>query len=603
MLEASLANGYAISSNEIVHDLLPLVNLERGNNVVRLACGYDVAFLAEGELRNHHAHCRKLPKRATALNVHKVNWTNKLVLSKNDECEHKHIPVVSGSEISSSRMIFIDTGATYDMINRTLVQGRMPQAVRDLIKPTRINTANGKACVREGIRVRTAPWDCVADAVLMDDSPNLNSVGQRVLNADFSFIWIKRLFPCFLSPCCRMIIIFDLLGVIPCYSTCMENFDQTMLGSFELNENAFRKTCGIIVEPDGRITLDLAPVPDMPVSSYEPRVVDPLASDLVDRMQIVHTRREDRNAKRFLTLLQSAVDCWPIVNRRITRDLDTDLTIADEIVVGMTRSGLYRSLPLGVNRIRTIFVADPKVKQAYANRPQAPSMMVMVEADDEEGDLSQNNTHQLYEDTITDKDGEFDIEDVYEIDWATPATDVVGEEAEADIVPSDVDGTDYAEAEDPPPVPTADNSEVSNLREKLYAKTKQHCLTHTPFNKFCQGCMAKARDKPHYKGSFDKKDDKEGIITMDQMTVTEVNQPLGIGGYKYGIIFQHVDTDYWWFVPLRTLSFEESDFHFRNFCKATKSTRKSTLIYCDQQATLKAMAKHFGCAVRHPPPG
>ena len=99
MLEASLANGYAISSNGIVHDLLPLVNQERGNNVTRLACGYDVAFLAEGELRNHHAHCRKLPKRAPALNVHKVNWSNKLILPKGAECEHKHILVVPGSEI------------------------------------------------------------------------------------------------------------------------------------------------------------------------------------------------------------------------------------------------------------------------------------------------------------------------------------------------------------------------------------------------------------------------------------------------------------------------------------------------------------------------
>lgn len=158
MLEAALANSYAISSNGIVHDLLPIVNKERGNNVQRLACGYDVAFLAEGELRNHAAPCRKLRKRATNLNQHKVNWTNKLIQPKGAECAHKHIPVVTGSDISSSRIILIDIGATYDMINRTLVQGRLPQAIRDLIKPTRINTANGKACVREGIRVCTAPW-------------------------------------------------------------------------------------------------------------------------------------------------------------------------------------------------------------------------------------------------------------------------------------------------------------------------------------------------------------------------------------------------------------------------------------------------------------
>ena len=60
-----------------------------------------------------------------------------------------------------------------------------------------------------------------------------------------------------------MIIIFDLHGTIPCYSPCMEEFEQTMLGSFELRENMFRKTCGIMVGADGRIYLDLASVPDV----------------------------------------------------------------------------------------------------------------------------------------------------------------------------------------------------------------------------------------------------------------------------------------------------------------------------------------------------
>ena len=290
------------------------------------------------------------------------------------------------------------------------------------------------------------------------------------------------------------------------------------------------------------------------------------------------------------------------MNRKITRDLDTDLTIADEIVIGMTRSALYRALPLGVNRIRTIFIANPKVKQVYSGRLVMPSMLVM-EADVEEGDPTLAGAANQGTDEFMDGTYEDDVGDVYDLDWTISAMPAEGEEVEADIVPLDVDGADDAAAFEPPPPKPAEESDVFNLREKLYAKSKLHCLTHTPFNKFCQGCMAKARDKPHYKGSFDKKDDKAGIITMEQMTVSEVNQPLGVGGYKYGIIFQRVDIDYWWFVPLRTLSFEESDVHFRNFCKATKSTRKTTLIYCDQQATLKAMAKHFGCAVRHPPPG
>ena len=42
----------------------------------------------------------------------------------------------------------------------------------------------------------------------------------------------------------------------------MEECDQTMLGSFELKGNAFKKECGIVVGSDGEIYLDLADVPD-----------------------------------------------------------------------------------------------------------------------------------------------------------------------------------------------------------------------------------------------------------------------------------------------------------------------------------------------------
>ena len=58
-----------------------------------------------------------------------------------------------------------------------------------------------------------------------------------------------------------MIIIFDLHGVIPIYSPCMETFEETMLGSFELCSNMFRKMCGIYIGDDGIIRLDLMPVP------------------------------------------------------------------------------------------------------------------------------------------------------------------------------------------------------------------------------------------------------------------------------------------------------------------------------------------------------
>ena len=129
-----------------------------------------------------------------------------------------------------------------------------------------------------------------------------------------------------------------------------------------------------------------------------------------------------------------------------------------------------------------------------------PSMLVM-EADAEEGHLTLVGAS--YQGTDEFMDGT--CKDVSDLDWAISAMPAEGEEVEADIVPLDVDGADDAAAIEPPPPKPAEESDVFNLREKLYANSKLHCLTHTPFKKFCQGCMAKARDKPHYKGSFDKK--------------------------------------------------------------------------------------------------
>ena len=170
-----------------------------------------------------------------------------------------------------------------------------------------------------------------------------------------------------------MIIIFDVHGAIPCYSPMMEQFEETMLGSFELNENVFKEMRGIEVNPDGRLLLDLGHVPDFVVTQRMARKfqkpentskdVRGYGISVVDKMEIVHTRREDRNAKRFLTLPGSALDKWSMVTRRVTIGLDSDMVIADEVVRGMSRSGLYRALPLGTDRIKTLFIADNEVRK------------------------------------------------------------------------------------------------------------------------------------------------------------------------------------------------------------------------------------------------
>ena len=216
------------------------------------------------------------------------------------------------------------------MLDKGVAEARFPKFMRELIKATKISTANGKASVDKGVRICSGPWDCATDAILMKNSPNLSSLGQRTMHAGFSFIWIRERFPCFISPCCTMIIIFDLHGVIPIYSPCMETFQETMLGSFELCSNMFRKMCGIYIGDDGIIRLDLMPVPRClsPKAKAEQKrekkrenVVEKGRNQDVpsipagslaggtsfDSKFFVCTRREDRNAKRFVTLPKTAL--------------------------------------------------------------------------------------------------------------------------------------------------------------------------------------------------------------------------------------------------------------------------------------------------------
>lgn len=260
----------------------------------------------------------KLPKKAKNATEDKNNHTAKLVKPRDGEELHRDIPHANGADLSNSRMVLMDTGASYGMLNRALAEGRMPESVRKLIRPADVNTANGKTKVSAGIRIRSGPWDCITDALLLNNSPNPSSVGQRVLNAGFTFIWVRKCFPCLIPQCCGMIIIFDLHGRTPCYSPCMEEFEQTMLGSFELRENMFRNTCGIVVGVDGKIYLDLAAVPDAKTDvgqspsvdvKVDPNSVGDYEGDHdVDKMHVVYTRREGSNAKRFLTLPKAALD-------------------------------------------------------------------------------------------------------------------------------------------------------------------------------------------------------------------------------------------------------------------------------------------------------
>ena len=77
------------------------------------------------------------------------------------------------------------------------------------------------------------------------------------------------------------------------------------------------------------------------------------------------------------------------------------------------------------------------------------------------------------------------------------------------------DGTENVEAvEVDPPGPT--RAEV--------AQSKFHLINHHKFNPDCQGCQAKARDKRHFRYSFDRQAKaNENVVTMDQVTMADVD--------------------------------------------------------------------------------
>jgi hypothetical protein len=113
--------------------------------------------------------------------------------------------------------------------------------------------------------------------------------------------------------------------------------------------------------------------------------------------------------------------------------------------------------------------------------------------------------------------------------------------------------------------PPAESREpITSRRAK--AKTRRHLILHDSLcdpDVDCPGCLAKMRDKPHYKGSLDREDPRfASTITMDQVGLSskrsedgnaEPTEDLGIGGYRYGIVLCKVKEDFWTFKPIRSL--------------------------------------------------
>ena len=95
-----------------------------------------------------------------------------------------------------------------------------------------------------------------------------------------------------------------------------------------------------------------------------------------------------------------------------------------------------------------------------------------------------------------------------------------------------------------PPVPMPANEEEDDvtisrslMRDRKRARTIKHCMTHSPPCRTCEGCLAKARQKKHCKGTFDRGSTENAkTITMDQVAIHDLEHTTRYGGFKYGIV-------------------------------------------------------------------
>ena len=90
---------------------------------------------------------------------------------------------------------------------------------------------------------------------------------------------------------------------------------------------------------------------------------------------------------------------------------------------------------------------------------------------------------------------------------------------------------------------------------------------------------------------------------MDQVGLTDVDGTMGIGNFRYAIVLCKVKEDYWTFHPLKTLSADEADLAFRQFCGGWTTDLAKVLVYCDAHGSLVSVCDSHNVLRRHPPPG
>ena len=64
------------------------------------------------------------------------------------------------------------------------------------------------------------------------------------------------------------------------------------------------------------------------------------------------------------------------------------------------------------------------------------------------------------------------------------------------------------------------------------------------------------------------------IITMDQLTVQDFDYSVGYGGFKNGVVYCSMKTEYWWFVPLRSMGCSDAHASYRQILYSSSAQKR-----------------------------
>ena len=98
------------------------------------------------------------------------------------------------------RVFLIDSGASNNTLKDRDACSTLQNWLVGLPDTVTFKTANKSVKTHQGVKVKVAEWDMPAEYLLVGQSAELISLGERCMHGGFIFLWNGPKHPCFISP-------------------------------------------------------------------------------------------------------------------------------------------------------------------------------------------------------------------------------------------------------------------------------------------------------------------------------------------------------------------------------------------------------------------